>query len=50
VENLGWVATTPDGGKSKQAYQIVDAPLKMLDVAGSKFGKDFHIRQPWRTR
>ena len=34
--NLGWIAATPDGGKSKQADKIVNAPLKALDLAGSK--------------
>jgi hypothetical protein len=24
--------------------------LQVLDFDGSKFGFDFHIRQPWRTR
>jgi hypothetical protein len=37
MENLGWIAATPDGGKSKQANKIVDAPLKVLDFTGSKF-------------
>jgi hypothetical protein len=46
MENLGWMATTPDGGKGKQTDKIVNAPLKVPDFAGSKFGLDFHIRQP----
>ena len=46
MQNVGWIATTPDGRKSKQADEIVNAPLKVLDSAGSKFGLDFHIRQP----
>jgi hypothetical protein len=46
MENLGWMATTPDGGKRKQTDKIVNAPLKVPDFAGSKFGLDFHIRQP----
>jgi hypothetical protein len=33
MENLGWIAATPDGRKSKQADKIVDAPLKVLDLA-----------------
>ena len=50
MQNLRWIAATPDGGKSKQANQIVYAPLKVFDFAGSKFGFNFHIRQPWRMR
>jgi hypothetical protein len=46
MENLGWIAATPDGGKSEQANKIVNAPLKVLDFAGSKLRLDFHIRQP----
>ncbi|MGC1431260.1 MAG: hypothetical protein WA811_03345, partial [Candidatus Sulfotelmatobacter sp.] len=33
MENLGWIAAAPDGGKSKQANKIVNAPLKVLDFA-----------------
>ncbi|MFY9740448.1 MAG: hypothetical protein WA252_04440 [Candidatus Sulfotelmatobacter sp.] len=43
VENLGWIAATPDSGKSKQAHKVVNAPLQALDFAGSKFGLDFHV-------
>jgi hypothetical protein len=46
MENLGWIAAPPDGRKTKQADKIVNAPLKVLDFAGSKFGLDVHIRQP----
>jgi hypothetical protein len=27
MENLGWIAATPDGGKSKQADKIINTPL-----------------------
>jgi len=46
MENLRRIAATPDGGESKQANKIIDAPLKVLDFARSKFGLTFHIRQP----
>jgi hypothetical protein len=46
MEKLGWIAVPPDGRKTKQANKIVNAPLKVPDFAGSKFGLDFHIRQP----
>ena len=49
MENLGWIAAAPDGRKSKQADKIVNAPLKVPDFAGSKFGLEFHIRQPRGT-
>src|SRR5271165_3327715 len=49
MENLGWIAATPNCRKSKQADKIVNTPLKVLDFAGSKIGLDFHIRQPWWT-
>ena len=48
MEKLGWIAGTPDGGKSKQADKVVDAPLKVLDFAGSEFGVYLHIRTLWR--
>ena len=50
MENLGWIPAAPDGRKSKQADKIVNAPLKVLDFAGSNFGLEFHIRLPWRPR
>ena len=31
-DNLGWFTATPCGRKSEQAYQIVDATLKSLDL------------------
>ena len=40
MENLRWIAATPDGGKSKQANKIVNAALQVLDFDGSKFGGD----------
>jgi len=36
VENLGWIAATPDGWKSKQADKIVNASLKVLDLSGGR--------------
>jgi hypothetical protein len=42
MENLGWIAATPDGRKREQADKIVNAPLQVLDFAGSRFGLRFH--------
>jgi hypothetical protein len=50
MENLGWIAAAPNSRKSKQADKIVDAPLEVLDIVGTKLALDFHIRLPWRTR
>jgi hypothetical protein len=42
MKNMGWVAATPDGRKSKQADKIVKTPLKALDLAGGMFGLHLH--------
>jgi hypothetical protein len=42
MKNSGWIAATPDGGKSEQAHKITDAPLKALDLVRGIFGLRFH--------
>ena len=42
IDNLGWLAATPDGGKSYDADQIVDARLEVFDLIGRPLRLRFH--------
>ena len=44
TDNLRWVAAAPDGRKSEDADQIIDAALKTLDLLGGMFGLHFQVR------
>ena len=48
MNNLGWLAAAPHGGKSEDADQVIDAALKALDLLGGMFELHFHVKRPSR--
>ena len=50
MNNLGWLAATPDGRKSEDADQIINAALKALDLLGGMFELRFHVKPPSGVR
>ena len=50
LNNLRWFTAAPDSRQSEQARQIVNAPLKALDLLGWIFELHFHVRPPQVSR
>ena len=46
MNNLGWLASAPDGRKTEDADQIINAALKTLDLLGGMFELHFHVTPP----
>jgi len=48
MKNPGWLSAAPHSRKSKDAHQIINAALKVLDLLSKISGWHIHISGPRR--